>query len=154
MVTTIKNQAEFYALLQDVVTDFTNIRFQPLLERGFRMLEEEHGVRFALEVDPEGTPWTPLSQYTVKKKGHAIRLLEAGRLRGSLRDQKHADGIRQTWDEWPNAGLIFGTDVPYGMFHETGGPNLPRRPFMGMAERSLDLFTEHTADYVLAELMQ
>jgi phage gpG-like protein len=154
MIAEIKTQAEFYSMLQGVVTDFTNIRFEPLLQRGFRMLEEEHGVRFAAEKDPDGNEWQPLSRTTIQKKGHAIRLYETGRLRGSLRDQRHADGIRQLWDEWPKAGLIFGTSVPYGMFHETGGPNLPRRPFMGMAERSLDLFTEHTADYVLAELMQ
>ena len=151
---TINTQSEFYALLQGVVTDFSRMRFEPLLERGFRMLEEEHGVRFALESDPDGNPWQPLAPSTIKRKGHAIRLLETGRLRGSLRDRAHADGIRQKWDEWPQAGLIFGTSVPYGMFHETGGPNLPKRPFMGMAEHSLDLFTEHTADYVLAELVQ
>lgn len=154
MIAEIKSQADFYKLLQGVVTDFSNLRVEPLLQRGLRMLEEEHGVRFAMEADPEGVPWRPLSPYTIKKKGHDTRLLETGRLRGSLRQQKHSDGIRQTWDEWPKAGLIFGTSVPYGIFHETGGPNLPRRAFMGMAERSLDLFTEHTADYVLAELMQ
>ncbi len=154
MVTEITSNADLYKLMQGVVTDFSRMKFGPLLQRGMRMLEEEHGVRFAAQKDPDGNEWQPLAPATIKRKGHAIRLYETGRLRGSLRDQKHSDGIRQTWDEWPQAGLIFGTSVPYGIFHETGGPNLPRRPFMGMAERSLDLFTEHAADYVLAELMQ
>ena len=92
---TINTQSEFYSLLQGVVTDFSRMRFEPLLERGFRMLEEEHGVRFALESDPDGNPWQPLAPSTIKRKGHAIRLLETGRLRGSLRDRAHADGIRE-----------------------------------------------------------
>ena len=99
-------------------------------------------------------PWAPLSPVTIKKKGHAIRLYETGRLRGSLTTPNHGDGIRQTWDIWPKAGMVYGTDTPYGMFHENGGPNLPRRPFMGTTEHTLDKFTGQVADHAVAELMQ
>jgi phage gpG-like protein len=153
MIAEINSQQEFYQLIQGVVTDFTNISFEPLLQSGMRSLEQQHLGRFGRQVDPEETPWTPLAYETIRRKGHDTILVETGRLKASLTTPKHADGIRQTWDEWPTAGFVFGTEVPYSRFHESGGEILPRRSHIGTNEEWLDAFTEQTADYVLAELM-
>lgn len=154
MIAEIKTQAEFYELLQGIVTDFQRMSFEPLLQSGMRQLEQQHLGRFGREVDPEEQAWTPLALSTILRKGHDTILVETGRLKASLTTAKHADGIRQTWDEWPKAGFVFGTEVPYSRFHEAGGEILPRRSHIGTNEEWVDNFTEQTADYVLAELMQ
>lgn len=153
-VLTIEDQADLDDLFAGVVDDFTSARFLPFLERGMEAVAEWHGVLFAGQHAPSGDPWAPLAPATVKRKGHSTILVDTGRLRGSLRDQTHADGIRETFDEWPGqAGFIFGTEVPYSVFHLEGTARAPARPHVGIEERTLDRLAELAADHALAELM-
>lgn len=168
MVAEIKNNADLYNLMQGVVNDFNSIKFGPLLKRGFQMLEEEHGVMFAEHREPNGNPWAPIAAITKAKKKFAVHgreaiLVDSGRLWRSLVLPESPEAIRTTVDGWPGNVLMgFGTNVPYSDFHMTGGTavidgnvvEVPARPHIGMRERTLDMFTEQTADYVLAELMQ
>lgn len=151
---TIENQADLDDLFADVVADFRTLRMQPFLDGAQRIVEDFHGTLFANQQSPAGSQWAALSPATIARKGHATILFETGRLKGSLTQPNHGDGIRSTWDEWPNnAGLIFGTDVPYSQFHLFGTQRLPVRDHLGLNEVTLNQLVDRAADHAVAELM-
>lgn len=152
----ITDQAGMDSLFASVVADFNGIRYQPVLERGLRMFAEDHRQMFAMQREPnDGPAWKPLAPSTVKRKGHDTILVETGRLKGSLTDERHSDGIREIFDNGlGGAGLVFGTDVPYAHFHMTGTSRMPARPEVGAHEKTVDRFGVAVADHIVAELVQ
>ena len=111
--------------------------------------------RFDREQAPDGTPWEPLSDATLRRKmlkgvkrgrgqkrrrlttragntksGAIARLAQARILveSGDLRDTLH---YLATADR-----LKFGTDRKYGATHQFGDPerNIPARPFLGLSD--------------------
>lgn len=113
--------------------------------------------RFDREQAPDGTPWEPLAESTLRRKmlggvrrgkGEkrrrltkrrggtkvgAIRALTGSRVlvdSGSLRDT-----LRYRADR---GGVEFGTDRVYGAIHQFGGedvgkPEIPARPYLGLS---------------------
>lgn len=154
METLIANERDFEQLLQGVASDFDGTDWQPWMDKSFGVIEQQHARMFGAQQHADGRPWAPLAPSTVKRKGHSTILLETGRLRASLTQPRHGDGVREQWDEWPRAaGLIFGTEVPYSQFHETGTKRMPARPHVGMNAEALDVLTNLAADHALAELV-
>jgi phage virion morphogenesis protein len=114
-----------------------------------------HRERFDKEQAPDGTPWEPLADSTLRRKmlkgvrrgkgqkrktlttsqgtkAGAINALARGKImveRGDLRDllRYQASG----------AGLQLGTDRIYGATHQFGDParNIPARPFLGLSDQ-------------------
>jgi phage gpG-like protein len=113
-----------------------------------------HRERFDKEQAPDGTPWEPLAESTLRRKmlkgvrrgkgekrkslttgkgtkSGAINVLarskilvERGDLRDTLRYQASSDG------------LLFGTDRIYGATHQFGDEerNIPSREYLGLSE--------------------
>jgi phage gpG-like protein len=113
-----------------------------------------HGERFGKEQAPDGTPWEPLAESTLRRKmlkgvrrgkgkkrkslttsrgtkAGAINVLARSKIlveRGDLRDLLRYQAS--------NDGLLFGTDRIYGATHQFGDPerNIPAREFLGLSE--------------------
>ena len=81
--------------------------------------------RFDTQAAPDGTPWAPLDQRTIRrKKKNADKILtEEGELRGSL-------AYRAGSDE-----LLVGSPEKYAATHQFGDAsrNIPARPFLGLS---------------------
>lgn len=100
-------------------------------------LEAEVEGAFDSEGASTGTRWHPLSRrYATWKARHypGRRILEAtGALRGSYKQggDGHVREIR-------SRGLVWGSTVGYGRFHQAGGSRLPRRPILRLTSETKD----------------
>ncbi len=136
------------------------------LEPAFRNIGEylliSHRERFRAQESPEGVPWAPLSDLTLRRKMLRGVRREKGGKRRSLTD---ADGSTKigairalgsakilidrgylvgslTYAVSPDR-LVFGTPMIYGATHQFGDPecNIPARPFLGVSDRDrLEIF--------------
>lgn len=116
----------------------------PALQDIGEYLQLSHDDRFRDQVDPDGTPWAPLSpRYRRRKRRNADKILV---LDGFLRDLLRYQEDGQT--------LEFGTDRPYGATHQFGDPdrNIPARPFLGISDDDeieiLAILRDHLAEAV------
>jgi phage gpG-like protein len=148
----IEDQAGLDALFQGVVNDFESINWRPWLTKTMRAVETEHAQMWGQQRDPAGEPWKKLAPSTVRRKGHSTILVETGRLRRSLTTPN--DGVREMFQEGGNIGLIFGTDVPYSIYHLRGGERLPKRDHVGLPLPMFEGFVGDACDFALKELAQ
>lgn len=127
-----------------------------------------HRERWDRQVDPDGKPWKPLSDATLRRKmlkgvrrgkdakrkslttrgrtkagaiaalGRAQILVESGDLRDTL-----------SYDARTNQ-LAFGTNRKYGATHQFGDPErgIPARPFLGLSGDDRDAILEILADHL------
>lgn len=128
---------------------FQAISYKPAMEQTEQDLAAEHAERWPRAVSPDGTPWPALAESTVKRKGHSRILVDTTLLSESVINPEHPQHVREVLD----TGLTFGTAVPYGIFHQQGGPKLPRREFLGMNEESVDQVANRVADHAVANLL-
>lgn len=117
-ITTPEEWVEFWESLNDAWTD---IDIVPALRDGLDALEEIHYGYFINSVAPDGSGWATLDQSTIDRKGHDTILIDTERLANSLIGGG-GDAIREIVDEGETKSLIFGTAVPYSIYHnaETG----------------------------------
>ena len=99
--------------------------------------------RFSAEKDPEGNPWQPLSEETLKKKKHTKILTESSNLRSRIVYKADVDSV------------ALGTNVIYGAIHQLGGKagrgrkvTIPARPYLGVNDEDLREFVEILADHL------
>lgn len=130
-------------VLVDIERGFRECDYTESLQNFFPVLESTHAKHFASQSDPAGVPWAPLSPRTIKRKGHSTILFETGRLKASLVGQT-GDSIRAISDR--GQGALFGTSVPYSIFHDVGGGNLPQRRHVGMIDETLQLLVDSVAN--------
>lgn len=74
--------------------------------------------------------WAPLAASTVARKGSSEILVETGILEDSLTSRS---GAFSRFDLRPKR-LEMGTQVPYGIYHQTGTSRMPARPPVKLAE--------------------
>lgn len=74
--------------------------------------------QFASEGAAGGTPWAPLAPSTLRHSGRARGgiLCVTGALRGSLTDPGSPGHVEQLDEQ----SLLFGSDLPYAIYHQTG----------------------------------
>lgn len=97
-------------------------------------LREILAEQFSTEGAAGGSPWAPLAPSTLRK-AHAARvgiLQVTGALAASLVD-KDAPGHVEECD---GEQLLFGTGLPYAVFHQEGTRRMPARPIVALAEES------------------
>ena len=99
---------------------------------------------FEKESEPGGTPWAPLAESTIRRKGHDRILFETGDLMASFVAVGGPGNISEVSDH----GSLFGTSVPYAIFHDQGTSRMPARPPVGIndaaVDRLVDMVTERT----------
>jgi len=107
-------------------------------------LEEKHYGYFRNESSPTGEEWAPLSEVTIKRKGHNRRLYETGDLIDSVMDSSAEHAIRNT----DSFTLEFGTNRPWAAIHQEGSADgrIPQREFLGLDDQSLEEVQEIMAD--------
>lgn len=104
------------------------------IREGLDELEDETLARidrgFARGVDAMGNPWQPLSEKTIRLKGHDKILIEEGDLRNSF----------ESSIEPLNYTLEISNDDHTAAIHEFGAmdQNIPARPFMRPAMRWIE----------------
>lgn len=122
------------------------IRLQPAFKAiGEAMVASTHE-RFREKESPDGTPWAPLSDATVKRKGHD-RILEGES--NQLARQIH---YATSDDE-----LLWGSSMVYAAMQHFGGrqsqhPHLwgdiPARPFLGLSDDDEEEIHETLRDWL------
>lgn len=91
---------------------------RPVLADIGEMLLTSHRERWQDEQAPDGTPWQPLAEETIERKGHDLILREHDYLRDMLNYQ--IDPL----------ALYFGTPEAYGEYHQFG-LGVPERAWLG-----------------------
>jgi hypothetical protein len=117
-------------LPEDIVEVLQNGDYSGVFRKAIYDLESDHRRFWAGEHTPDGVPWFPLAESTVKRKGHDTILVETGKLRRSMTAglvTSNGESIREIVDEGANKGFSFGTAVPYGSIHQQGGGKIPQR---------------------------
>ena len=96
-------------------------------------LKKIHDKRFQAEKDPNGKPWTPLSDVTLKRKRKRGKSLKILRQDGNLAN-KTAYNILDD-------GVEFGSPEVYAALHQFGGKagkghnvSVPARPWLGVGK--------------------
>lgn len=96
-----------------------------ILDESEALLLNRVRARFLQQVDPDSHPWPP-SQRVIKFGGSTLFL--SGTLFHSI----------QAFERGPDFRTI-GTDVDYGLYHQTGGVHLPQRMFLGFSAEDVSL---------------
>jgi phage gpG-like protein len=107
---------EMELLLESLAEDLMNIEFDRFNSGGHSPFG--------------GDGWAELAESTIRAKGHDQILVDTELLMRSL-SERGADG--QILDITPE-GFRFGTEVPYGLYHQHGTVNMPARPILEFNE--------------------
>lgn len=145
---------DLQGVLDDVVSDFKDIDYQPVLVSALKDMEELHESYFASGAGPAG-PWPPNAPSTSRRKGHATVLVESGKLRASL-NSPGGDAVRDVFREGADNqhGLVFGTSTEYSIFNQEGTVNAPSRPHVGLTSKFVDGLADNIAKYTVERLKE
>ena len=155
MTTVLKGFDELQSVYDDVQADADATDYSQLLNGTIDKLESQHLDMFNSEQDSSGEPWAPLRPSTIKRKGHAIRLVERGDLKESLAGRS-GDSIRDVFREQGLGitALVFGTSDEKAGFHQEGTSRMPARPPVGITDELTDEITEGVASETVRQLTE
>ena len=122
----------------------TAVREQALPIR--RLIQAEVVENFVTESE-QGSPWPPLSPYTLARKQGPQKLIESYRLYLSLTGET-TDTI---WRVGRNE-LLWGSEVPYAGVHQEGDfgpPRIPARPYLPLLGPLARQIAEGIGDHVV-----
>lgn len=113
----------------------------PLMEAIGAVLENSTRQRFNNKKDPEGLSWANLMPDTIKRKTNkhgqnAGILVESGNLFGSL---------TYAADKYE---VSVGTPESYGVYHQFGTINMPKRSFLGVSSDDKQSIQQLINDYL------
>lgn len=144
--TAVEGFAGLDALIEQIAEDVVKGDYTDPLRSISKEFETAHEIFFLLERSPANRPWAELAESTVFAKGHDTILQDTKALMESV-SGTHGDAIRDIEGDGDYRGLLFGTDVEYGIFHQYGTRHMPARPFVGITEAMLEQATEIIADH-------
>ncbi|WP_169314853.1 phage virion morphogenesis protein [Rubinisphaera brasiliensis] len=133
----------------DIEEGFKNADFTKTVEAFFPVLEQSHAKGFQEARSSAGDNWPALAPSTVKRKGHDTILVDTGRLKQSLASQTQ-HSVREVSDR--GRGALFGTQVPYSIFHQQGGGRLPQRQHVGITNADEEILSDRVADFAVESL--
>lgn len=137
----VEQWAAFWQQLQD---DWEAVSMTDAMGELMGGMQTLHADYFASQSGPDGEAWAALSPATIAAKGHDVILVDTDRLRTSLAEET-PDSIREIEGELPVAQLIYGTAVPYSIYHnaDTG------REHIGLNDDHLDDIVDVVLDSAL-----
>lgn len=144
----INGENDWRRFWNQIETDFETLDMKPVLEDELGVLERLHEDYFFDAKSPGGESWPALAPSTVAAKGHARILIDTGRLLQSL-TQRGPDAVRNVTGGNGSFDLVFGTAVPYSVFHDEATGNRPARQHVGWNDQTLDEVTFHVLDGAL-----
>ena len=118
------------------------IDYENMLQEFLYEIAEEKDQAFTNQSTVTGEPWASLAESTIKKKGFNVILVDTGALRTSLVDIGGSENVNSVTSH----GLLYGTDVEYAIYHETGTEIMPARPVVGISEQLIDELALRVAD--------
>jgi phage virion morphogenesis protein len=162
-----RQEVEFAAFANGLNTLGGGIDFRPLVKIVRLQLVADTKRNFDGEHDPDGNPWKKLKRPRpkkgrAKKRGKAKDkiLQDSGRLRASVAS---AFGGETVNEETPD-GFAWGTNVPYGKFHQYGTRNhhpdgstterMVARVFLGVGPQLEKSIAELTEEWVANKVME
>ena len=135
-------------ILLDIETRVVNADYVSVLAPFQQDLAEQHAEMFTGQHDANGNAWAPLAESTIKRKGHSRILYESGDLAASLVTVGAAHNISAVAER----GSLFGTDVEYAGFLQTGTSRMPARPPVGVSEENITKLTNQIADATVEKM--
>lgn len=138
-------------IFDDLVRQFQSFPWTPFINEEFSLMENQHSAYFAKGRGPDGQLWPGNSPAWQRHKGHNRPLIYKLRLSESLSFRKHADAIREVVDEHPKAIFIFGTSVPYSIYHQEGMGQKIRR-HIGITMDDFFEMSTRAVDYAFQEI--
>jgi len=129
------------SLIEDM--DFTSVltEFIPEIAAG-------EAAAFDGQMTPGGEAWAPLKPSTIARKGHNRILFETGALKNSLITPGGPGNVNEVFPR----GLVYGTEVPYSIFHTTGTDKMPKREHVGMSSETVDKLCDRVANNVVEQM--
>ena len=101
-----------------------------MAERGKKIIDME----FVIEGTIEGSPWAPLAESTVKRKGHEAILYETGEMMFSTFARKTSTG----WSFGVESSRVDPKLHEFGFWNVKAGVWVPARPMVGPAVRQVN----------------
>lgn len=144
---TIDGFDKLQGVFDDIDRQFRQANYEDTMRGFLPQMRSVHAEHFHTETAPNRTPWRPLAESTVRRKGHRTILVESTRLRRSLTTPSGDQHVEVSSRE-----LVFGTKVPYAAFHQQGTARMPARPPVGMTEQSVDSLAETVANATMEKL--
>ena len=128
-------------LYHDLESLVYNTDYSEALSDFQHIIAEGEAESFATETASNGEAWSLLAESTIRRKGHDQILVESFALLNSLVGVGNEGNI----SEVDSHGSIYGTSVPYAIFHDQGTSRMPARPPVGVSEDRVDQLAEMVA---------
>lgn len=154
----INGYEELQEVYDSVSEDFNEIDYTPWMHDELDRMARQHNDYFVNATAPDGQSWPPLALSTIKRKGHAIRLVHTGNLFRSLTQkglkQSSGEAIREAIQSPTGAYMSFGTSLEYSPYHDKASDNRPARRHVGINSRYLDGMVNRVADFAVERLTE
>lgn len=154
---TISRPEDIAGLERELVQDFEAVDMLPFLGEIKTDLEELHKNYFLSETGPGGNAWAPNAPATVARKGHGDVLQDTLAMMRAMTATGAPAAVREIWRDGDRDRLIFGvnpTVIPYWVYHDQPGGELPWRPFIGITDAEAQVIASRAADAKLQGMVQ
>ena len=124
-------------------TEARTRNWRPALNEAALFLERETRQNFLKQQDPDGNPWKPLAESTLKSK------LRRRAPRAILRDTSTlVSGIAARPASRNQVSVETTAGAEYGIWHQLGTRRMPQRRYMGFSQRYIDRVQEILLSYL------
>jgi len=140
---------EFDQFFTQIDTNSTSLDFTDVFDEVSDLLCNSHRGFFDAQADPNGNSWVPLSPVTIRRKGHAIILIETDAMRESVISRSSPSHV----ERFDTLGMEWGTNDKKGPFHQFGTMLIPQRQFVGWDDETINSAVGLIADDAVKQLL-
>ena len=117
------------------------LSFAAPLKDVLTIMQDATADNFRREQDPAGNPWAPLKRKYAKSKKILVDT-------GDLKESVTRAGAKGSVARITRTKLEFGTEIPYGRYHQHGTKRMARRQFVGVNDAILEKIERVFAEWV------
>ena len=147
--TMLRTPADIDRLESELEATFEAVDMIPMLIEVKDDLQELHENYFLSETGPGGNTWAPNAPSTVAKKGHGDVLQETLAMMRAMTRTGAPGAVREIWKDGDQFRMVYGlnpTEIPYWIYHDQPGGELPWRPFIGITNAEAEVIADRAAD--------